>query len=102
MQTVRLLNIWTGIRSNLIARRLIWYKLKEETLKFNYTYQKKKQFLLYYSVSVTKTIDDGSKQAYHIGAFYAGCLFPRGATANTGVGIYFYIFLYKYNLNFLK
>jgi len=40
---------------------------------------------------VTKTIDDGSKQAYYIRAFYARCLFPRGATANTGVWIYFYI-----------
>jgi len=44
-----------------------------------------------YYVSVAKTTDDGSKQAYHIGAFYAGCLLPRGATANTGVRIYFYI-----------
>lgn len=35
MQTVPLLNIWTGIRSNLIAKHLIWYELKEETKKLN-------------------------------------------------------------------
>jgi hypothetical protein len=86
MQIVLSLNTWTGIRSNLIARHLIWYEL-------NYRCDMLNKYDSYYIIVilVAKTADDGSKQAYYIRTFYAGCLFPRRATANTRVCILFYI-----------
>lgn len=81
------------------------HKIKPDSKAFNLVRIKKrnknlitrvgqqKATLLYYSVLVTKAIDDGSKQAHHIRAFYAGCLLPRRATANTGVSTYFYNFI---------
>lgn len=81
MQTVHLLNIWTGIRSNLIARHLIWY----DKNIYECSSMLDKHDFYRVIVLVTKTTDDGSKQAYYVRAFYAGCLFPGGATANTGV-----------------
>lgn len=56
----------------------------------------------YRVILVTKTTDDGSKQAYYVRAFYAGCLFPGGATANTGVCESISIILHRHNLFFLN
>jgi len=74
------------------------HKIKPDSKAFNLVQHKKIYefscmsdkhgfYRIYFCVTVlvTKTIDDGSKQAHYIRAFYAGCLLPRGATANTGV-----------------
>lgn len=65
-------------------------KLREEFDRASSTTKRIRSDFHCFIISVAKTTHDGSEQTYHVGTFYAGCLLPRRATANSGVRIHIY------------